>query len=139
MSRRRAADGDAPMASSVDFALWELRMRSHCMSHGFRRAYGNPEWAASPTALAEKPWVSSKASTMEVLDCDMHEVLMAAKPRQIGEAPPDLGGYQCIAPSPMYDAIAKYRRQPRAKPKLTGDGLTSVSIAADGKPDGKRK
>ena len=65
VSRRRAADGDAPMASSVDYALWELRMRSHCMSHGFRRAYGNPEWAASPTALAEKPWVSE--ATRELL------------------------------------------------------------------------
>ena len=48
--RRRRADGVVGR-----FCAWELRMRSHCMSHGFRRAYGNPEWVASPTALAEKP------------------------------------------------------------------------------------
>ena len=90
------------------------------------------------TSEAEKPWCASKASTPEVLDRDMHELLMGAAPRRVGELPPDLGNFQCIAPSLMYDSIAKYRRQPRAKPKLTGDGLTSVSVAADGRPD-KRK
>ena len=67
-------------------------MRSHCMSHGFRRAYGNPEWAASPTALAEKPWVSE--ATRELLRTAPADALAPTPVPPLGPASGDWSAEQ---------------------------------------------
>jgi len=69
----------------------------------------------------EKPWLAKGNSTANVLDNDIDALLGGGlPPRAIGEPPPELGGYECIAPSRLYDSIARYRRPPRGtKAKCT--------------------
>ena len=69
----------------------------------------------------EKPWNATQASTPDVLDQDIHAVLSGAFPRKVGEMPAELGEYERIAPSPMYDQISKFRRQPRASKAKCSD------------------
>jgi len=65
------------------------------------------------TENKEKPWQASGASTTALMDQDLHQILCGSVPRAYGEMPAQIGNYERIAPSPLYDQIVKHRRAPR--------------------------
>ena len=108
-------------------------MRSHCMSHGFRRADGTPEWAASPTALAEKPWVSE--ATRELLRTAPADALAPTPVPPLGPASGDWSAEQKAVASDAGETWADVmERANTARNQRRWGGGASSSATATGGP-----